>query len=120
MNHYCTYFDRGFLAQGVALARSLAAHDPTAVVWVLALDDETARALCELKLSALRIVPLTELEAADPALAAAKPTRTRVEYYFTLSPLLAATLAADAAGDRPTGLSRCRFVFLLQSATDLG
>ena len=86
MNHYCTYFDRGFLAQGVALARSLAAHDPTAVVWVLALDDETARALCELKLSALRIVPLTELEAADPALAAAKPTRTRVEYYFTLSP----------------------------------
>ncbi len=86
MNHTCTYFDRGFLTQGVALARSLAAHDPAAVLWVLALDDETVRALRGLKLSTLRIVPLTELEAADPALAAVKPTRSRVEYYFTLSP----------------------------------
>ncbi len=86
MNHYCTYFDHGFLPQGVALARSLAAHDPAAVLWVLALDDETAHALRELKLSTLRIVPLAELEAAIPALAAVKPTRTRVEYYFTLSP----------------------------------
>jgi hypothetical protein len=85
MNHTCTYFDRGFLAQGVALARSLAAHDPAAVLWVLALDDETARALRGLKLPPLRIVSLAELEAADPALAAVKPTRSRVEYYFTLS-----------------------------------
>ena len=28
VNHYVTYFDRGYLAQGVALWRSLALHDP--------------------------------------------------------------------------------------------
>ena len=39
MNHYCTYFDRGFLAQGLALWRSLGKHDLDSVLWVLALDE---------------------------------------------------------------------------------
>ena len=86
MNHYCTYFDRGFLAQGVALGRSLVAHDPAAVLWVLALDEETASALRALNQPAWRVMLLAELEAADPALAAVKPARSHVEYYFTLSP----------------------------------
>ena len=86
MNHYCTYFNRGFLIQGLALARSLAAHDPAAVLWVLALDGETAGVLGELGGPALRVVPLAELEADDPELAAAKANRSTVEYFFTLSP----------------------------------
>lgn len=86
MNHYCTYFDRGFAAQGLALWRSLAAHDPDAVLWVLALDDFTAALLRRLGGTWMRVVTLAELEAGDPALAAAKANRTRVEYYFTLSP----------------------------------
>lgn len=86
MNHYCTYFDRGFLVQGLALWRSLQAHDAGAVLWILALDDFTADVLTELDDAALRVVPLADLEAGDPGLAAAKSNRTRVEYYFTLSP----------------------------------
>ena len=86
MNHYCTYFDRGFAAPGLALWRSLAAHDPDAVLWVLALDDLTAALLRRLGGTWMRVVTLAELEAGDPALAAAKANRTRVEYYFTLSP----------------------------------
>jgi hypothetical protein len=86
MKHYCTYFDRGFLIQGLALARSLAAHDPSAVLWVLALDAETAAVLREIGGPGIRVVPLAELEAGDPALAAAKTNRTTVEYFFTLSP----------------------------------
>ena len=86
MNHYCTYFDRGFLIQGVALWRSLAARDPDAVLWVLALDDFTTEVLHEIGRTWLRVVPLAALEADDPALAAAKANRTRSEYYFTLSP----------------------------------
>jgi len=86
MNHYCTYFDRGFLVQGVALWRSLARHDPDAALWVLALDDETAEALRSLGDTFLRVVPLADLEAADPALAATRGTRSRTEFLFTLSP----------------------------------
>lgn len=85
MNHYCTYFDRGFLIQGVALARSLARCDREAVLWVLALDDFTADAMRELG-GLVRVVTLAELEAGDSELAAAKGNRSRVEYYFTLSP----------------------------------
>ncbi len=86
MNHYCTYFDRGFLVQGVALWRSLARHDPDAALWVLALDDETAETLRALGDTFLRVVPLAELEAADPDLLATRSTRSWPEYLFTLSP----------------------------------
>ncbi len=86
MNHYCTYFDGGFLLQGVALWQSLAAHDPDAVLWVLALDEEAAEPLRMLGEANLRVVTLGELEAADPGLRATKASRSRVEYYFTLSP----------------------------------
>lgn len=86
MNHYCTYFDRGFLAQGLALWRSLATHDPDSVLWVLALDDFTAEVLREIGGTWLRVVTLAEVEAGDGELAAAKANRTRVEYFFTLSP----------------------------------
>ena len=86
MNHYCTYFDRGFLIQGLALWRSLAKHDPDSVLWVLALDEFTASVLREVGGTWLRVVPLAEVEAGDAELATAKANRTRVEYYFTLSP----------------------------------
>lgn len=86
MNHYCTYFDSGFLPQGHALWRSLAKHDPDSVLWVLALDEAVARLLGALGGSFLKVVTLAELEAADPELTRAKATRSRAEYYFTLSP----------------------------------
>ncbi len=86
MNHYCTYFDRGFLLQGLALWRSLVAHDPAAVLWVLALDEFTSELLREFAEPPLRVVLLAEVERGDAELAAAKGNRTRVEYYFTLSP----------------------------------
>lgn len=86
MNHYCTYFDRGFLLQGLALWRSMARHDPDAVLWVLALDEFTADVLRETGGTWMHVVTLAEVEAGDAELAAAKRNRTRVEYYFTLSP----------------------------------
>ena len=86
MNHYCTYFDRGFLIQGLALWRSLAAHDPDAVLWVLALDDFTAAVLRETGGTWMKVVTLAELEEGDAALLEAKTNRTSVEYIFTLSP----------------------------------
>ena len=86
VEHFCTYFDRGFLPQGLALWRSLVRHDAEAVLWVLALDDFTAEVLRRLAEPSLRVVTLAEVEDGDLALAAAKANRSRVEYYFTLSP----------------------------------
>ena len=86
MNVYCTYFDQGYLQQGLALWRSLERCDGTAVLWVLALDEYTAEVLTNLESPRLKIVQLKELEKDDLELAGAKGCRSRAEYYFTLSP----------------------------------
>ena len=66
--------------------RSLQRYDPEAVLWVLALDDYTARILGLLCDERLRVVLIDQLESSDEALVRAKENRSRVEYYFTLSP----------------------------------
>jgi hypothetical protein len=112
LNHYCTYFDRGFLVQGLALWRSLAAHDADAALWVLALDDFTAGVLGELNEPRLQIVRLAEMEAGDTGLIAAKANRSRVEYYFTLSPCWPRwLLATHPEIDRVTYLDADLFFF---------
>lgn len=86
MRHYCTYFDQGFLIQGLALQRSLAVHDPEGVLWVLALDAFTQQVIEERGDPRVRAVPLAMLEQCDRLLQAAKANRSRAEYFFTLSP----------------------------------
>jgi hypothetical protein len=86
MSDYCTYFDAGFLPQGLALWHSLRRHEPEAVLWVLALDEAAAVVLLARGESDLRVVRLSQLESGDGQLAEAKNNRSRVEYYFTLSP----------------------------------
>ncbi|MBL9202712.1 MAG: hypothetical protein JNL39_19520 [Opitutaceae bacterium] len=88
MNHYCTYHDRGYLAQGLALWRSLAARDPQARLTVLALDDDTTAVLGAIGGERLRVLELATLLAADPELAAVRATRTRTEFIFALTPCL--------------------------------
>ena len=86
MNHYCTYFDSRYAVVGFALWRSLKKRDSEAVLWVLCLDDAVFAALSRLDDTAVRPIGLGVLEAADPALVAARSNRTWVEYVFTLSP----------------------------------
>lgn len=98
VNHYCTYFDRRYALPGLALWLSLRRHDPAAVLWVLALDDETVTAIRELKEPDLRVVPLADLERADPELAMARSNRSWVEYVFTFSPCWPRFLLARQLG----------------------
>jgi hypothetical protein len=86
MNHFCTYFDSGFMAQGLALWASLRRHEPEAVLWVLALDEAAAERLLGRGEANLRVVRLPEVESGDVELMKAKGNRSCVEYYFTLSP----------------------------------
>jgi hypothetical protein len=88
MVEFCTYFDQRYLARGLALYASLARHCDSFRLWVLCLDDETFAVLGDLSLPDLRRISRSEFEAADPELAAARATRTTVEYYFTCTPRL--------------------------------
>jgi hypothetical protein len=98
MSNYCTFFDRGYLPQGLALWHSLQRHEASAVLWVLALDDETAGVLRAIASPGTRVVLLAELLAADPALAAVQAGRTRQEFVFTLKPCLCRYLLCAGQG----------------------
>jgi len=98
MSSYCTFFDRGYLPQGLALWQSLRRHEPAAECWVLALDDETAAVLPGVATPGLKVVTLAELLAADPPLAAVQAGRSRAEFAFTLKPCFCRYLLRDASG----------------------
>ena len=83
---YCTYFDHNYLSRGLALYHSLRRHAPGARLWVLCLSDACHRALLALDLPGLIALPIAEFEAADPEVAATRPARSAIEYYFTCSP----------------------------------
>jgi len=80
---YCTYFDVNYLSRGLALWHSLKAVSPAAQLWVCCLDAASHAALSRLALPDTRLFTLADLERHFPDLAAVKPTRSRVEYYFT-------------------------------------
>lgn len=86
--HFCTYFDRNYLVRALALHASLRQHGGPFTLWTLCLDDAAFEAVCELDEPDIVAIALGELEDADPALKEAKEDRTRIEYYFTLSPIL--------------------------------
>lgn len=85
---YCTYFDSGYLSRGLALIGSLRDHGDASHVWVMALDDATHRYLTEADLPGVTSIRVHELETAVPHLRALKSERSRMEYYFTMTPLL--------------------------------
>lgn len=85
-HEFCTCLDRRYLARGVALHRSLAKYCADSKLRVFCLDSETRTALDRLSLPGVIVTPLEELEAYDPRAAATKPTRSRVEYAWTLGP----------------------------------
>lgn len=88
MRHFCTYFDSNYLLRGLTLYRSLTTTSCEFRLYVIALDEATARILGGIGLPNLDVVALGELEAWAPALLTAKGNRQLIEYYFTLTPQL--------------------------------
>jgi len=85
---YCTYFDSGYLSRGLMLIESLRRHGDDAPVWVLALDDETRQYLEAAALPGVNVLTIEDIEDAEPQLPPLKALRSRMEYYFTSTPLL--------------------------------
>ena len=88
MYHYCTYFDHHYLRRGLALYRSLKRHCPSFRLWVLCMDPLVYKILSHLSLPDLTLIPIEDLESADPQLLEAKQNRRLLEYYFTCTPSL--------------------------------
>jgi len=83
MKYFCTYFDTHYLTRGLALHRSLTAHAGEFELVVLCMDETVEAELREQNLPQLRLLPVAELTALYPALAAAQADRTKLEFYFT-------------------------------------
>ena len=83
-----TLFDRHYLGRGLLMIRSLRRQWSSAGlrIYVLCLDRSVLEYFWRFPEPGVQVMALEELEAADPALLVAKLKRSRLEYYFTLSP----------------------------------
>lgn len=87
MGHaYLTYFDANYAAKGVAMIRSLLRHDPDSSIRVLCLDAQIFNILLKMDIPGVVPARLAAIEQGDAELAKARGNRSRVEYYWTLTP----------------------------------
>lgn len=88
MKHFCTYFDHNFLSRGLCLYHSLRKYNGDFILWVLCLSDECYQNLNRQDLLNIRLIKLSDLEEFDFGLKKVEPTRSKIEYFFTMSPCL--------------------------------
>lgn len=86
MHTLCTYFDSKYLDRGLLMWRSLRSVMPDARLVVCCLDDDVFQVLSGIGAGGLVPIKLDDVEGHYPELLDVKPTRSRVEYYFTLTP----------------------------------
>lgn len=84
MEHYVTLFDSLFLPQGLALHASMQRHAGAYTLWVLCMDVRAHEVLSRLSLPNVRLISLDDAE--TPDLKRVKPSRTRGEYCWTITP----------------------------------
>ncbi len=87
--YYCTYFDRNYLAKGLALLESLQHWEESSFhVYVICLDEISRAVLFKLKIQNITIIAFHEVEHNDMPLQDAKKNRSLVEYYWTCTPTI--------------------------------
>lgn len=84
--HYVTLFDSLFLPQGLALHASLQRHAGQHRLWILCMDEKAHEVLLQLALPDVTLMRLDEVETED--LKRVKPSRSRGEYCWTLTPFM--------------------------------
>lgn len=85
---FCTYFDHNYLPRAMVMLESLYEHNPHALVFVLCLSSQCYDVMQKLAYPFVRLISMHDFEAANPDLVAVRPTRSLVEYYFTMTPCL--------------------------------
>ena len=89
---YCTMFDSGYLARGLALIHSLRELGIEDAIWVLCLDNATQIYLGNLELPGVHLLSTDDLTMSTPGLETARTNRSRVEFFFTCTPALVCTV----------------------------
>lgn len=110
VEHYVTLFDSNFLPMGLCLYHSLLKHAQPFHLWVVCMDDLVWQQLAQLDMSHLTPIPLAKVE--DERLKQVKPTRSKGEYCWTVTPFtpeIIFNLVKDA--DRVTYLDADLFLF---------
>ena len=101
MEHYVTLFDSLFLPQGLALHMSMERHINNYILWIICVDDQVHEDLSKLNLVNVNLLRLSKLE--TPELLTVKPSRTKVEYCWTLTPFAPRfVFEADSTAHRVT------------------
>lgn len=90
MLHLSTFFDKNYLSRGIVLYNSLSRSAKDFTLYVLCLDEFTADFF---KRNAadyphVKTILINDVEGFDKELYQCKTNRTKIEYYFTLSPCL--------------------------------
>ena len=89
MYNFCTYFDSNYISNGLSLFNSILKHSEEPItLYVLCLDETTFRVLTEEQNKCLIPLKIEDIENEYPELLEAKSNRSKIEYYFTLSPVL--------------------------------
>jgi hypothetical protein len=110
VEHYVTLFDNNFLPLGLCLHQSLQRHGGAFVLWILCMDEAVERNLRMLALPGVQLIPLAEAE--TEALRAVKPSRSRGEYCWTITPFTPDfVFARDPSVRRVTYLDADLFFF---------
>jgi len=112
MRYFCTALHSNRLAQGLALHRSLLDHAGEFELVILGLDPAVEKALVAKAPARVRLLPLAELLATHPHLAAAQDDRTEAEFHATCASWLMQHLLPQLpAGELLTFLEPALFFF---------
>src|SRR6185312_10435597 len=89
MLYFATLFDINYLSRGLALLDSLTAHSSSPFkLFVLALDNGVVEYFEKHSTDTVDVITVDDIETHFPELRHAKENRSKIEYYFTLSPYL--------------------------------
>jgi hypothetical protein len=112
MRHFCTLFDKNYLAKGLAMIESLKRHSSEEfTVHVLALDSETFDVLCaQSELPEIAVISLKIFEE-ELGLQRVRASRTWTEYCWTLASVLTDCLLESGDMDAITYLDADLFFF---------
>ncbi len=90
MYYFTTYFDKNYLSRGLTLYESIKSHVSTFKIFILCLDEFTYDFFKNKKdeYNNVVLITLDEIESHNNQLKECKTNRSKIEFYFTLSPYL--------------------------------